>query len=71
MLLVGSRIESVPPSAWTESGQTPALPKVSSSRLSTALMACPVRVDRRRLWRPLALLLGDWDLALEMLPLSA
>jgi hypothetical protein len=28
---VGSPKESVPPSTWTESGQTPALPKVSSS----------------------------------------
>ena len=33
MTLVGSRLESLPPGTWTESGQTPALPKVSSSRL--------------------------------------
>lgn len=31
MGLVGSPIESDPPSTWTESGQTPALRKVSSS----------------------------------------
>ena len=28
MLLVGSRMESHPPITWTESGQTPALPRI-------------------------------------------
>lgn len=31
-MLVGSRMESFPPSTWTESGRTPVLPEVSSSR---------------------------------------
>ena len=35
-LQVGSRMESHPPDTWTESGQTPALPESSSSRLRDA-----------------------------------
>src|SRR5665811_946831 len=35
--LVGSRVESPPPDTWTESGQTPALREVSSSRERSAL----------------------------------
>jgi transposase len=31
---VGSRLKSLPPDTWTESGQTPALREVSSSRLA-------------------------------------
>jgi hypothetical protein len=31
-MLVGSRMESYPPGTWTESGRTPVLPEVSSSR---------------------------------------
>lgn len=37
MLLVGSRLESHPPTTWTESGRTPVLGESSSSRLSPRL----------------------------------
>src|SRR5665647_2560593 len=45
--LVGSRVESPPPDTWTESGQTPALREVSSSRLSAhrCLPDLPMRVS--------------------------
>ncbi len=42
MKLVGSPIESVPPSTWTESGRTPVLTESSSSRETATHAKDPV-----------------------------
>ena len=44
--MVGSRMESVPPSTWTESGRTPAVRDVSTSRESACMIHSQEAAER-------------------------
>ena len=46
---VGSRVESIPSNAWTESGRTPVLPESSNSRLPAQIRSTHMPMSVRRM----------------------